>query len=301
MRTIAQRSARPGDDFASVLARLRNDHPTAPQLLDAYRARQDQVRAFVREHHLATIDPGRDNLTIEETPGFLRATIFAALSSPGALEQVDRRTLFYVTPADTTRPQAEIDAYLTEHSNPAITVTSVHEAYPGHHVQGIHARQANSLVRQILWQGSYGEGWAHYCEQMMVDEGLGDDTIRLDQRQEALLRAARAYLDTSIHVFGMNYEDAVRFYRDEAFMSQPGAEMEARRVALEPASVFVYTYGKFAIYRLRHAVVDHGGPNHPSLGDFHNALLDFGSAPLPMIARALYGIELPAWQPGETP
>jgi uncharacterized protein (DUF885 family) len=301
MRALSQRLARPGEDFHAVLERIRHDHPTPAQLLPAYRARQDEVRSFVRTHDLVTIDPARDDLTIVETPAFIRSTIFAALSSPGPLEQHDRHTLFYVTPADTTRPPAEIDAYLTEHSNPAIAVTSIHEAYPGHHVQGIHQRQAHSLVRQILWQGSYGEGWAHYCEQMIVDEGFGDDAIRFDERQEALLRAARAYLDVSIHVFGASYEDAVRFYRDEAFMSQPGAEMEAKRVSLAPASVFIYTYGKFAIYRLRNAVVDHATGAHPTLAQFHNALLDFGSAPLPRIARSLYAIDLPAWNPNERP
>jgi uncharacterized protein (DUF885 family) len=272
MRAIAQRVVRPGEDLAAVLEKLRHDHPPALGLLDAYRSRQDAIRDFVRARDLVAIDRDRDDLTIQETPGFLHATIFAALSSPGPLEQVDRRTIFYVTPADLTRPPAEVDEYLTEHSTPAIVVTSIHEAYPGHHVQGIHQRRARSLVRQILWHGSYGEGWAHYAEQMMVDEGFGDDLIQLDQRQEALVRAARAYLDVAVHVFGLTYDDALHFYRDEAFMSQPGAEMEARRVCLNPGTVFIYTYGKLGFYRLRRA-----------------------------LTSALYGIELAPWTPGEAP
>ncbi len=294
MRTVAPRIARPGETVPQIVERLKHEHPTAAGLLDAYRARQDEVRAFVRTHQIASIDASRDTLTVVETPAFLRATVFAALSSPGPLERVDRRTIFYVTPADTTRSEHEIDEYLTEHSNEAIVVTTVHEAYPGHHVQGIHQRNAHSLVRQILWQGTYGEGWAHYCEQMMIEQGLGDDRTRVDQIQEALLRAARAYLDVQVHVFGASYDDAVRFYREEAFMSQPGAEMEARRVCINPATVFVYTYGKYAWYRLRHLVVD-GGP-HLSLGAFHDAMMDFGSAPVPEIARALWGVDIGPWR-----
>ncbi len=293
LRVVAPRVARPNETVQQLVERQRHDHPPAAQLLDAYRARQSEVRAFVRDHHLATIDPARDDLVIQETPAFLRATVFASLSSPGPFEQVDRHTIFYVTPADLTRPAREIDDYLTEHSTAAIIVTTVHEAYPGHHVQGIHQRGAHSLVRQALWQSTYGEGWAHYCEQMMVDEGLGDDTTRVDEIQEALLRAARAYLDVGVHVFGLGYDDAVRFYREEAFMSQPGAEMEARRVCLNPATVFTYTYGKLALYRLRHAVVD-GGPRM-SVGAFHDAIMDFGSAPLPLLARARFDIDLPGW------
>jgi uncharacterized protein (DUF885 family) len=299
LRTVAPRIARPGETVPLLVERIRHEHPGAAQLLDAYRSRQDEVRRFVVSHDLATIDAHRDNLTIVETPAFLRATVFAALSSPGPLERVDRRTIFYVTPADTTRSPQEIDDYLTEHSDQAITVTTVHEAYPGHHVQGIHQRNAHSLVRQILWQSTYGEGWAHYCEQMMVDQGLGDDRTRVDQIQEALLRAARAYLDVQVHVFGASYDDAVRFYREEAFMSQPGAEMEARRVCLDPATVFPYTYGKYALYRLRHIVVD-GGP-HLALGAFHDALMDFGSAPVADLARALWHVELPPWRAGDAP
>ncbi|MEI8255063.1 MAG: DUF885 domain-containing protein [Deltaproteobacteria bacterium] len=296
LRVVAPRVARPGETVQQLVERQRHVHPPAAGLLDAYRARQSEVRGFVRDHRLATIDPARDDMDIQETPAFLRATVFASLSSPGPLEQVDRHTIFYVTPADLTRPAREIDEYLTEHSTAAILVTTVHEAYPGHHVQGIHQRTARSLVRQVLWQSTYGEGWAHYCEQMMVDEGLGDDTIRVDEIQEALLRAARAYLDAGVHVFGLGYDDAVRFYREEAFMSQPGAEMEARRVCLNPATVFTYTYGKLAFYRLRHAVVD-GGPRMP-LGAFHDAVMDFGSAPLPLLASARFEIDLPAWNTG---
>lgn len=293
LRVVAPRVAHANETVEQLVERQRHDHPPAAGLLDAYRARQSEVRTFVRAHHLATIDPARDDLAIQETPAFLRATVFASLSSPGPLEQVDRHTIFYVTPADLTRPAREIDDYLTEHSTAAIVVTTVHEAYPGHHVQGIHQRTARSLVRQVLWQSTYGEGWAHYCEQMMVDEGLGDDTTRVDQIQEALLRAARAYLDVGVHVFGMNYDDAVRFYREQAFMSQPGAEMEARRVCLNPATVFPYTYGKLALYRLRHLVVD-SGPRM-SLGDFHDAVMNFGSAPLQLLARARFGLVLPVW------
>jgi uncharacterized protein (DUF885 family) len=134
---------------------------------------------------------------------------------------------------------------------------------------------------------------------MMVDQGLGDDRTRVDQIQEALLRAARAYLDVQVHVFGASYDDAVHFYRDEAFMSQPGAEMEARRVCLNPATVFEYTYGKYAFYRLRHLVVDEGP--RLSLGAFHDALMDFGSAPVADLARAQWHVELPPWRPGDAP
>lgn len=290
VETIVRRLA-PSESTAATMASVSAIHPTADELLDAYRSRQAALRTFLRERDIVTVPPEWDVLELIETPPFLRSIFVAACDSPGFFEEQDRTTYFWVTPVDPKATPESQDEYLRGHCRGAIDVISIHEAYPGHHVHGIHARTAPSVVRRAFWSNTFGEGWAHYTEQMMLDEGFGDgdDRLRLSQLQDALLRAVRMLVDVGIHVNGMSVEEARDAFVTQAFTDRATAEMEAKRAALHPGSVLVYTWGKLEILRVREAVRARDGAAF-SLRTFHDRLVRAGSPPIGTLAREVFGL-----------
>lgn len=290
MTKVAAQMA-PGKSLAEALAMAAADHPPATELIAAYRARQSELREFVAQHKLVTIPPD-DKLVIRETPEFARSMILAAVFPAGSFETVDLTTYYVVTPIDTSRSSAEQEEHLREHSLAAIDVVSIHEAYPGHHVQLLQARQAPSNVRKLVANSVFMEGWAHYAEEMMVDAGYrADPGLRLFMLKDALLRACRMHLDPLLGTGQKTYEYAKDFYAKEGYQSAVTAEIEARRVALSPATVYVYTLGKLWIQDLAAAEKKRLGPKF-RLGAFHDRLLAQGSVPLPLLARTYFQTEV---------
>jgi uncharacterized protein (DUF885 family) len=282
----------PGRTVDEAIEIAGRDHPTAAGLLDAYRARQDELRAFVRKQRLATI-PAGDRLEILETPEFARSTISAAVYTAGPFETADVTTYYVVTPIDTSLPESEQQSQLAvDHALGLIDVVSIHEAYPGHHVAHLHEQAVDSPARKLVHSWIFDEGWAHYAEQMVIDAGYhASPATRMFQLKDALLRACRMVVDPSIHVGGMTWEDARVFYRSRCHQGEVTAEMEARRAALNPATVYTYTLGKLWIQALaaheKRRLGDAFG-----LGAFHDRLLSHGSVPLPLLARAYFGVTL---------
>jgi len=288
VETIARRLA-PSASPAATMATLSQTHPTAAGLMDAYRIRQDELRRFLRDRAIVTLPVEWDVLELIETPPFLRAMYVAACDSPGLFEQNDRTTYFWVTPVDPLASAAAQEQYLGAHSTASIDVISIHEAYPGHHVHGIHSRTAPSVVRRAFWSAAFGEGWAHYTEQMMLDEGFGagDDRLRLAQLQDALLRAVRMLVDVAIHVDGMTVDEARDAFVEQAYTERAPAEMEAKRAALHPTTVLVYTYGKLEILAVRDAVRAREGAAF-TLQRFHDRLVASGAPPVGLVATEVF-------------
>ena len=289
MRAAAEEVA-PGRGVRAALQLLAREHPTSDGLVGEARAELDRIRAFVRSEEIMT-PPARENLTVAETPEYARSLSFASLDAPGPFERVATESFYYVTPADPAWTPRQQEEHLGHYNRYGLAITSIHEAYPGHYYQLLKARQAPSRVRAALGSASFVEGWAHYCEQMMLDEGFGgnDPRLRLAQLDAALLRLCRYVVGLRLHTAGMTYEEAVEFFMREGYQARTNAEREARRGTLDP-TYLVYTLGKMEILRLREEWRRQLGDSF-RIGDFHDRLLSYGMPPVRILRMAMLGDE----------
>lgn len=288
MRAAAAEIA-PGRSVAQVLQSLSREHPTAAGLVGETRAELDRIRAFVRANNILTA-PARENLIVAETPEYARAFSFASLDAPGAFERVGVEAYYYVTPPDENWSAARREEHLSFYNRYSLPIVSIHEAYPGHYYQLLAARNSASRVRAVLGAASFIEGWAHYCEQMMVDEGFGggNPRVRLAQLHNALRRLCRYVVGLRLHTAGMSYADAVQFFMREGYEERANAEREARRGTIDP-TYLVYTLGKMEILRLREDYRAQVGAQNFRLGEFHDRLLSHGMPPVRILRMALLG------------
>lgn len=287
----------PNKDPKEVLAELGADHPAPDQLLNTFRSTFDGLVAFIRSHHIVTI-PSDVRPTLEETPPFMRATTFASMDTPGPYETHSKTAYFNVTLPDKSMTPAEVDGFMHSFNVGTIISTAVHEAYPGHYVQFLWVPQAPSRVRKLLGANTNVEGWAHYCEQMMLDEGYGQPGagardereakfLRLGQLQDALLRNARFIVGIEMHTGKMSYEQGIEFFQKEGYQSKESAEVETRRGTADPTYLY-YTLGKLEIVKLREDVKKKQGAAF-SLEEFHNNFLRQGFPPVKIVREALLG------------
>ncbi|MCA1592944.1 MAG: DUF885 family protein [Acidobacteria bacterium] len=290
MRTLAEEVA-PGRGVSGALQLLEREHPAADGLVGETRAELDRIRAFVRTEEILTT-PARENLSVAETPEYARSLSFASLDGPGAFERVATEAYYYVTPPDPSWSAQQREEHLGHYNRYSLTITSIHEAYPGHYYQLLKLKQSQpSRVRAALGASSFIEGWAHYCEQMMLDEGFGGNNpkLRLAQLNAALLRLCRYLVGIRLHTAGMTYDEAVEFFMREGYLARTNAEREARRGTLDP-TYLVYTLGKMEILRLREEWRARMGDSF-RLGDFHDRLLSYGMPPIRILRMAMLGDE----------
>jgi uncharacterized protein (DUF885 family) len=275
-----------------ILAETLTDHPSGDQLLPTVRNVLGGLREFIDKHKIVTI-PSRVPPIVEETPPFMRALTTASMDTPGPYEKVAKEAFFNVTLPEKTWDAKQTAEYLEGFNRGTITSTAVHEVYPGHYVQFLWIAQAPSKVRKLLGCSSNAEGWAHYTEQMMLDEGYGkgDLKLRLGQLQDALLRNARFIAGIQLHTGKMTLPEAVEFFVKEGYQVRPVAEKEAKRGASDP-TYLVYTLGKLEILKLREDYKAMKGPQY-SLQGFHDAFLQQGYPPVKIVRRALLGNDSP--------
>ena len=280
-------SKRPPQEVFEGLSR---QHPEPSKLIATVSAGLAQVRAFVIEHHIATIDSAQQPL-VRETPPYARATTFASMDTPGPLEKKALAAYFYVTLPDPAWPPGRTEQLLAFFSSTAISNTSVHEVYPGHFVQFLDDRDNPDLLRSLFSSGANIEGWAFYCEQMMLDEGLhsGAPEYRLAQLQMALQRVCRYLVAIAMHTGSMTVPEAAQFFRINAYMTPNNAMMEALRGTQDPGYLR-YQLGKFMILKLREDVRRKQGAAF-DLGKFHDAFLAQGGLPIRLIRRAMLGLD----------
>jgi uncharacterized protein (DUF885 family) len=280
-----------------VLAELDKDHPAPDNLFDSFRNTFQGLIEFIQKKQIVDI-PSEVRPTIEETPPFMRATTTASMDTPGPFEKVATKAYFNVTLPDPHASRKAQEEIMTEFNRGTILSTSIHEAYPGHYVQFLWVPQAPSRVRKILGAASNAEGWAHYCEQMMLDEGYGQPgtgarderdakMIRLGQLQDALLRDARFVAGIEMHTGKMTFDQAVRFFVDEGYQSQAGGTVETKRGTTD-ATYLYYTLGKLEILKLRADLQKKEGAQF-SLKQFHDDFLKQGFPPIKIVRRALLG------------
>ena len=287
MRALAEEVA-PGAGVNGALRLLEREHPTAGGLVGEARSELDRIRAFVRAEELLT-PPSQENLLVAETPEYARSLSFASMDVPGPFERVATEAYYYVTPPDpawTPRQQEEHLGYFNRY---AMTIFSIHEVYPGHYYQLLSLKRSPSRVRASLGAASFVEGWAHYCEQMMLDEGFGGNNpkLRLAQLNASLLRLCRYLAGIRMHTAGMTYEQAVEFFVREGFLARVNAEREARRGTMDP-TYLVYSLGKMQILKLREDWRRQMGDSF-RLGEFHDRLLSYGMPPVRILRMAMLG------------
>ncbi len=272
---------------AEVQAEIAGDHPKGDRLLAETRERLAGLRRFLVEHDIVSV-PSEVMPRVAETPPFMRATTFASMSTPGPFEPRATEAYYNVTLPDPKWPADRVEAFLRgAGARPLLDVVTIHEAFPGHYVQFLWVNRLRSKVRKYEDAGSNSEGWAHYCEQMILDEGFhaGDPKLRLMQLQDALLRAARYLAGIRMHTRGMTLEQAIDLFEKEGYQTHPVAVMEARR-GTRDATYLVYTLGKLEILRLRDDYRKKLGAGF-TLKKFHDAFLAQGPAPLPLVRKAL--------------
>jgi uncharacterized protein (DUF885 family) len=201
---------------------------------------------------------------------------------------------FNVTLPEKTWSAAQIEEYMAAFNRGTVISTAIHEAYPGHYVQLLWWQKLKSKPRKLLSCASNVEGWAHYTEQMMLDEGYaaGDPKIRLGQLQDALLRNARYIVGIQMHTGKMTYPEAIEFFVHEGYQARPVAELETKRGTADP-TYLVYTLGKLQILKLREDYRRQKGAAF-SLEEFHNRFMEQGGIPIKIIRREMLGDDSPA-------
>jgi uncharacterized protein (DUF885 family) len=271
--------------WPELVDKLRADHPSAHELVDAYAKEMARARDFVAERKLAPIPEAP--LGVIPTPAFMRPVIpYAAYDSPGSYTR-DRTGWFYVTVPDSRLPSDQQERILRDHCRYELAATALHEGYPGHHLQMVIAKNLDSHVRKNLWTPLTVEGWALYCEDMMGEEGFyASDEELFFQRVHLLWRAVRILLDVGLHTRGMTREQAVNQMVNDLHVDRGNAEAEVRRYCAWPAYQLAYAVGRRELLRLRDDFRAARGDTF-SLRGFHDAVLPYGGLPVTLIRWGL--------------
>lgn len=271
-----------------VMADMAKDHPPADQLLSKTQGELDALAVFIKDRQIVTVPPAPP-ARVKETPPFLAATTSASMDIPGPFEKVATEAYFNMTLPDPNWPKEEQDDFMTQWYYPAISNVSVHEVWPGHYLQFLYAKDYPSDVRKVFGAASNSEGWAHYSEQMMIDEGFHseDPRYRLAQLQDALLRDVRFVVGIKMHTQGMTVAQAKDMFARDSYQPDAVAESEAKRGTAD-ATYGYYTMGKLMILKLRDDYKKKVGDAY-TLEGFHDEFIKLGPLPLPLIRKSMLG------------
>jgi hypothetical protein len=281
----------PKKDPMQILAELEKDHPAPDKLLAGFQDVCTMLRDFLIARKIITV-PSLVPPILEETPPFMRALTFASMDTPGPYETVAKEAFFNVTLPEKGWKPERVESFMGAFNRGTILSTAIHEAYPGHYIQFLWMQHIDSRVRKLLGANSNVEGWAHYCEQMMLDEGVSSDPrMRLGQLQDALLRNARYIVGIEMHTGKRTMEQGVEFFEKEGFQTHETADRETKRGTSDPTYLY-YTLGKLEIMKLREDYRKMKGANF-SLQEFHDNFVKQGYPPIKIVRRALLGNDSP--------
>ena len=289
----------PNKPAIEVFKQIQNEHPASDKLIPDISKELDKLRKYVVSRRLVGI-PSETRAKVKETPQYLRATSFASMDTPGPFEKRATEAYYYVTPTEEDWPEQEKQEWLTAFNYYTSDIVSIHEVYPGHYVQDLHLTASPaSKVEKIFGSYAFIEGWAHYCEKMMIDEGFGgpsnsspseDDVkraakYRMAQADEALLRLCRLCVSIKVHTQNMSIDEATKFFQDNCYYEQKPARQEAMRATFDPGYLN-YTLGKLQILKLRDDYKAQQGDEF-SLQKFHNELLNHGMPPFRLLREIM--------------
>ncbi len=276
LRESAER-IRPGGTAESIVEEIQQDHPTAKLLLDDAAEGLHDLEGWLRERELVSI-PAGTRVRVVATPSHLRATTTAAMNSPGPFEKEGLEGLYYVTPPEEAWDEKQREEWLRHLNRVMLKEIAIHEVWPGHYTHRMFQKEyGKSMTKKAYWNNAFGEGWAHYCEEMMLDEGYGVERLRFIQLKEALLRDCRFIVSFRMHTQGMTLDEARQFIMKNALMDAGPAEREALRGTFDH-SYYGYTLGKLFIKKARERFF-HAHPDEP-IKTFHDRLLGLGGAPV---------------------
>ena len=289
----------PNKSPIEVFKQIQSEHPAPEKLIPDVAKDLDNIRKYVLNRHLVSI-PSDVRAKVKETPQYLRATSFASMDTPGPFEKRANEAYYYVTSTEHDWPEKQKKEWLTAFNYYTSDITSIHEAYPGHYVQFLHLNASPaSRVEKIFGSYAFIEGWAHYCEKMMLDEGFGSPTssspseedikraakYRMAQADEALLRLCRLCVSIKMHTQNMSLDEATKFFQDNCYYEEKPARQEAIRGTFDPGYLN-YTLGKLQILKLRDDYKAQQGDDF-SLQKFHNELLNHGMPPIRLLREIM--------------
>jgi uncharacterized protein (DUF885 family) len=289
----------PNKPAIEVFKQIQSEHPASDKLIPDIAKDLDKLRKYVVGRKLVGI-PSEIRAKVKETPQYLRATSFASMDTPGPFEKRATEAYYYVTPTEEDWPAQEKEEWLTAFNYYTSDVVSIHEVYPGHYVQFLHLNASPaSRVEKIFGSYAFIEGWAHYCEKMMIDDGFGspsnsspseDDVkraakYRMAQADEALLRLCRLCVSIKVHTQNMSIDEATKFFQDNCYYEAKPSRQEAMRATFDPGYLN-YTLGKLQILKLRDDYKAQQGDEF-SLQKFHNELLSHGMPPIRLLREIM--------------
>lgn len=284
---------------AEVLKMIQSEHPTSANLLPEVTKKLDSVRKYVVDHKLVTI-PSEVRAQVRETPQYLRATSFDSMDAPGPFEKRSTDAYFYVSPAENEWPDQQKNEWLALFNSYSADIISIHQTYPGRYVQALHLNASKATKPEKIFESaSFVQGWAHYCEKMVIDAGFGkaygpgatDEEIRhaakyrMAQAQQAMVGLCRLCVSIKMHTQGMSIDDATNFFQENCHYEEKRARAEALRGTFD-IGYLNYALGKLQILKLRKDYEVQEGEDF-SLRQFHDELLNHGMLPIRLLREVM--------------
>lgn len=288
----AAKAINPDKKPVEVYNDLKADHPLAQDLIPDARKTTDSIRQFTINRKIVTM-PSEVRVKVEETPPYARETSTASMDTPGPFETKATEAYYYITPVDPKWTATQQEDWMRSFNFYSTDVVTIHEAYPGHYTQFLHLNASSATkIEKIFASYAFVEGWAHYTEKMMLDEGYGNNgdpvraaKYRLAQSGDALLRLCRLCVSVKTHCQGMTVEEGTKFLMDNWYQGEKPSHQEALRGTFDPGYLY-YTIGKLEILKLRADYQAQEGANF-SLLKFHDRILDNGMPPIILLRELL--------------
>jgi uncharacterized protein (DUF885 family) len=291
---------KPGASWVDVYESLKDDHPPIDRIKSEYQAQMEAAQAFLTAHDIVTLPPGEHVTTIDTPPAMRRSSPFGTFSSVGPFDKELLGKLVLTPIEDSLSPEQRKER-LRSHHRAWIPIIAVHEAYPGHHVAALKANENPRVLRRVVKESIFGEGWGLYCEELMFEQGfLKGDDVRLTQLRNRLWRAARVIIDVGMHTGTMTFDEGVQLLVDKVRFERYAAELEVGMYARRPTMVLGYLIGMMEIADMRAAYEKKfGKPATPKV--FFDKLLRIGSLPPSLVRAELLGEPPPVTALGANP
>ena len=282
----------PGKSIREAVASVSSHHPTAQSLIPETRDMLEDIRQALIDHDIIGL-PSEERCRVTETPSYMRYA-FAAMDSPGGLEEVATEAFYYVTPVEPDWTPRQREEWLSNFNYQTLRIISIHEVYPGHYVHNLHNRHGHAqrgrelpLINRVATSYAFTEGWAHYTEEMMLETEYGRDNpaLWLTQLLEALVRNCRYLCSLGMHTQSMTLDEATKFFQADAYMEEHPAYQEAIRGTFDPGYLN-YTLGKLMLLKLRQDWRRQEGSAY-TLRRFHDTALSWGAPPVPLLRTAM--------------
>jgi uncharacterized protein (DUF885 family) len=287
-----RRSAPPDENalISGVLSQIAREHTTPDKFFDQAKNDYERATAFVEEHHLLTL-PRLDNMQVVPTPEFMRGVYGVAGFQPAPPLEPHLGAFFWITPIDAGMPKADVESKLREYNRYGLETVVIHEAMPGHFVQAQYANQVDprsrGVLRAILANGPYVEGWAVYATQLMIDQGFDSSPeMKLTFNKQMLRVVANAILDIKMQTQGMTEQQALDLMINQTFQERQEAVAKVQRAQLTSCQLPTYFSGWQAWLHLRSEWESKSG-SKGGLARFHDLALREGALPMPVLSRLL--------------